>query len=184
MTYIDAAILNVFERLCHRFQILTGRTNLWLAFQLTNLSIIIYFVWTAVSFWNSDVIPRVALTVFCVTLLYALTQTVLKEPLEAYEQTTYRRLSKGLGNPRRVRDALLRISFLSLSVVLGYPVYLVYITLHQQMMLLGYLLLLLTTVVLYVLACDPLPPCEGKVWEWLRSFARGRLAHSESSSRG
>jgi len=28
--------------------------------------------------------------------------------------------------------------------------------------------------VLYLLACDPLPPCEGKVREWLRSLVPAR----------
>src|SRR5262245_5120648 len=45
MTYLDQAVLNLTERLCRRFQALTGRTNVWLAFQLTNLSVIVYFVW-------------------------------------------------------------------------------------------------------------------------------------------
>ena len=45
MAYIDSSILNVTEWFCRRFQLLTGRTNVWLAFQLTNLSIIVYFVW-------------------------------------------------------------------------------------------------------------------------------------------
>jgi hypothetical protein len=44
MTYIDLAILNLAERLCHKFQLLTGRTNVWLALQLTNLSVIVYFI--------------------------------------------------------------------------------------------------------------------------------------------
>jgi hypothetical protein len=36
--------VDVTEWLCRRFQLLTGRTNVWLAFQL-NLSVILYFVW-------------------------------------------------------------------------------------------------------------------------------------------
>jgi hypothetical protein len=38
----------------------------------------------------------------------------------------------------------------------------------------------LTTVVLYLLACDPLPPCAGKVFDWLRKSAPSPLAASES----
>ena len=38
MTYIDAAILALTEWCCRRFQLLTGRTNIWLALQLTNTS--------------------------------------------------------------------------------------------------------------------------------------------------
>jgi hypothetical protein len=31
MTYFDSAILNLAERFCRKFQVLTGRTNVWLA---------------------------------------------------------------------------------------------------------------------------------------------------------
>ena len=65
MTYIDAAILNLTEWFCRRFQLLTGRTNVWLAVQLTNLSIVVYFVWLVVYFWSSGVAARIALGVFC-----------------------------------------------------------------------------------------------------------------------
>jgi len=41
-------------------------------------------------------------------------------------------------------------------------------------MLLTEALVLLTTAVLYLLACDPLPPCEGKVWEWMRTLVPAR----------
>ena len=43
MTFIDTAVLNLTERVTRRFQLWTGRTNVWLAFQLTNLSIVVYF---------------------------------------------------------------------------------------------------------------------------------------------
>jgi hypothetical protein len=171
MGYIDASILDVVEWLCRRFQLLTGRTNLWLAVQLTNLSIVLYFAWTVLSFWGSSVIPRAVLALFCGGLLYVLTQTVLKEPVEAYEQSAYRRVAKGLRNPRRLRDAPLRISFLGMSLMLFYPVLLVHRTLGHRTVLVGYFLLVLTTLVLYVLACDPLPPCEGRIRGWLRAFA-------------
>ena len=55
MSWIDLAILDLTEWLCRKFQLLTGRTNVWLAMQLTNLSIIVYFVWVGVYFWSSDV---------------------------------------------------------------------------------------------------------------------------------
>jgi hypothetical protein len=37
---------------------------------------------------------------------------------------------------------------------------------------LSYALILLTTIVLYVLACDPLPPTEGKVTAWIGGLVR------------
>jgi hypothetical protein len=181
MTYIDSAILNLTEWLCRRFQLLTGRTNVWLAVQLTNLSIIVYFVWAGVYFWSGDLGERVGLGLFCSALLYVLTQTIFKDPIESYENAAFQRVAKGLRNPRRVRDALLRISFLTLAFVLFYPSVFVYVNLREPKALLAYSLIVLMTVVLYLLACDPLPPCVGKVTEWLRGSAASRLAPSESS---
>ena len=180
MTHVDSAILNLTEWLCRRFQLLTGRTNVWLAVQLTNLSIIMYFVWAGVSFWRSGGATRLALALFCGGLMYVLTQTIFKVPIEAYENDAYRRVAKGLRNPRRVQDARLRIPFLTLSGVLFYPIVLIYRNLHLDIAVLSYSLIVLTTVVLYVMACDPLPPCAGKVREWLRRWAPSRLAPLES----
>jgi hypothetical protein len=182
-TYIDAAILNFTEWSCRKFQVATGRTNVWLAIQLTNLSIIVYFVWAGMYSMTSDVGSRILVAVFCSGLLYVLTQTVFKVPIETYEADAYRRVAKGLRNPRRVRDALLRVSFLTLAVVLWYPVIFVYINLRLHVVLLGYLLIVLTTAVLYLLACDPLPPCPGKLRQWVRELAPSRLAASESNPR-
>jgi hypothetical protein len=181
MTYVDLAILNLAEWFCRKFQVATGRTNVWLAIQLTNLSIIVYFVWAGMYFLISDVGSRVLVALFCSGLLFVLTQTIFKVPIEAYEIDAYRRVAKGFRNPRRVRDALLRISFLTLSLVLCYPVVFVYINLRLHVILLGYILIVLTTIVLYLLACDPLPPCPGKVREWLRGVAPSRVAASETN---
>jgi hypothetical protein len=180
MTYIDSALLNFTEWCCHRFQVLTGRTNVWLAFQLTNLSIIVYFVWAGLYFLRAEGPLRIVLIVFCSGLLYVLSQTIFKVPVEAHENNAYRRVAKGFRNPRRVQDAPLRIPFLTLSVVLLYPILLIYLNLRLLLALLSYSLVVLTTIVLYLMACDPLPPCAGKVTEWLRAMVPSRLAPSES----
>jgi hypothetical protein len=179
MTYLDSALLDLTERFCRKFQLLTGRTNVWLALQFTNLSIVVYFVWAGVFFWSSEVWLRIALGAFCGGLLYVLTQTIFKVSIEAYENNAYHRVANGLRNPRRIRDALLRISFLTLSVMLFYPMLFVYFTLRVRFALLSYSLILLTTVVLYLLACDPLPPCAGKIRVWLRGSAPSRRPASE-----
>jgi hypothetical protein len=114
--------------------------------------------------------------------LYVLTQTIFKVPIEAYDNDAYRRVAKGFRNPRRVRDALLRISFLTLSIFLCYPILFVYVNLRVTVVLLTYSLIVLTTVVLYLLACDPLPPCAGKLREWLQGSVPSRLTASKSSS--
>jgi hypothetical protein len=185
MTYVDSAILDVVERLCRRFQLWTGRTNVWLAFQLTNLSIVIYFIWVAGFYWLSgDIVLRIFVALFCGGVFFALTRTLFKTSIDVAEAEAYRRVAKGLKNPRRVRDAQLRIAFLTLSIVLPYPLWFAYVTLESRYVLLIpalVILVILTTVVLYVLASDPLPPGEVKAKAWLRGLVPARSAKAQSS---
>jgi hypothetical protein len=192
MTYLDAGILNAVEWFCHKVQRLTGRTNVWLAAQVTNLTIVMYFVWAVMYFWNTEFSVRISVGLFCGALLYVLPQTVFKVSIEEHENNAYRRVAKGVRNPRRLRDVLLRISFLTLSIVLLYPVLFVYlypglsarVKLQIGVVLLSYLLIVLTTVLLYLLACDPLPPCAGRVKEWLQKLVPARPAVSETPPAG
>jgi hypothetical protein len=177
MTYVDSAVLDFTEQLCRRLQAWTGRTNVWLAFQLTNLSIVVYFIWAAgLYFVSGDLTLRVFVALFCGGVFFALTRTIFKTSIEASEAYAYQRVARGLRNPRRIRDAQLRIAFLTLSIVLSYPLWFAYSRLHLRFVLLTEALIILTTVVLYVLACDPLPPCAGRVKEWFRGTARERTA--------
>src|SRR5207244_5099507 len=98
MLYIDSVVLDLAEWSCRKFQVVTGRTNVWLAVQLTNLSIIVYFVWAGAYFLISAAGPRIFIAIFCGVVLYVLSQTVLREPVEAYEKNAYRRVATGLGN--------------------------------------------------------------------------------------
>ena len=166
MTYVDAALLNLVELVCRKFQVLTGKTNVWLAIQLTNLSIVVYFLWALLYFLIADFASRVFVSMFCTAVLYLLTQTVFKDSIEIHETNAYRRVAKGLRNPRRLRDAILRISFLFLSFALSFPTAFLYLNFRVTIALLPYSLVVLTTVVLYLLACDPLPPCAAKLKAW------------------
>ena len=182
MGTVDSVILNLTELGCQKFQLLTGRTNVWLAVQLTNLSVVVYFVWAGLYSWSLGFVELVLVTMFCAGLMYVLTQTIFAVPIETVENAAYQRVARGFRNPRRIRDVPLRISFLTLSVMLSFPVLFVYVNLHLPIVLLTYSLIVLTTAVLYFLACDPLPPCVGKVREWLRNARRSRLSASESEA--
>jgi hypothetical protein len=178
---IDELLLDFTERLCQRFQELTGRTNVWLAVQLTNLSIIIYFFSAAIYFPAVQLLSaRIAVALFCGGVLYVLTQTVFKESIKLAESSAYARVAKGLRNPRRLRDAPLRISFLTMSVLMVYPLGFIYMVTRIYVALLSYSLIALTTVLLYVIACDPLPPCVGRVQVWLSGLAGQRLPAHDS----
>lgn len=172
MMYVDRAILNLTERICRQFQIWTGRTNVWLAFHLTNLSVVVYFMW-AIDLYllSGDVELRVFVALFCGAVFVLLTRTIFKTSFEISEAAAYRRVAQGVRNPRRIRDAQLRIMFLTLSIVLSYPLWLAYVVLHVRFPLFTGTLIILTTVVLYVLACDPLPPGEARAKEWLRAIS-------------
>ena len=102
MIAIDAALLNFTEWLCRRFQILTGRTNVWLAVQLTNLSVVMYFVWAAIYFRSVPPGARVSVAVFCAGVLYVLSQTVFKVSIEASEGNAYARASREASEIRGV----------------------------------------------------------------------------------
>jgi hypothetical protein len=192
LIYIDSALLDLIEGLCRRFQVLTGRTNVWLAFQLTNLSIVVYFVWAGVYFLAIPALARIALVIFCGGLLFLLTQTIFKVTIETYEAGAYRRIAAGYRNPRRVRDAPLRIAFLTLALLFSFPMTFVQFNVHQLFgifpmviylsALLSYSLIVLTTAVLYLLACDPLPPCTGRINEWIRSLIPARLKTPEPAA--
>src|SRR5262245_8821888 len=184
MTFIDEAVLNFTERMCRRFQTWTGRTNVWLAFQLTNLSIVLYFIWVAdLYFLAEDRTLRAFFAIFFAVLFYALTRTIFRTSIEASEIEAYRRVAKGLRNPRRIRDAQLRMGFLTLTILLSYPMWLAYVTLHQRFVMLILVLTSLTTVLLYVLGCDPLPPCAGSVKDWVRGLVPSRRAETLTTRR-
>src|SRR6476620_796357 len=180
MMYVDSALLDFTERLSQRFQTWCGRTNVWLAFQLTNLSIVVYFAWVAVLYWLSGMLAlRIFVALFCGGVFFVLTRTIFRVSIEASETQAYRRVAQGLRNPRRIRDAQLRIAFLTLSVLLAFPLGLAYVALGLRFMLLTEALVVLTTAILYLLACDPLPPTEGKVRDWVRGLATARTANAD-----
>jgi len=83
MLTVDSALLDLTEWMCRRFQVLTGRTNVWLAFHLTNFSIVVFFVWAGMHFRIGGRLFRIALAAFCGGLLYLLTQTLFKVPVES-----------------------------------------------------------------------------------------------------
>src|ERR1041385_8497175 len=105
MTYVDNALLDLTEWLCRRFQAWTGRTNVWLAFHLTNLSIVVYFVWVGVIYWLSGSWSiRMFVALFCGGVFFMLTRTLFRTSIEASDAQAYQRVARGVRNPRRLRD--------------------------------------------------------------------------------
>jgi hypothetical protein len=181
MVFVDTVLLELTEWGCRRFQAWTGRTNVWLAFHLTNLTIVLYFTWVTALYWSSAILAlRVFVALFCGGVFVMLTRTIFRVSLEASEAQAYRRLAGGLRNPRRIRDVQLRIAFVTISIVMVLPLWLAYTMLGMRVMLTTELLAVLTTLLLYILACDPLPPCEGRLRHWVRARSTVRAQASAS----
>ena len=126
-------------------------------------------------YWLSGILAlRIFVSCFCAGVFYMLTRTIFRMSVDAAEEQAYRRVKKGMCNPRRLRDARLRLSFLGLSVLLAAPLAMAYTLPGRRFMLWTEALTVLMAAVLYLLACDPLPPCEGTAWEWVRGLATGR----------
>src|SRR4051812_10012436 len=127
MTYLDTALLELTEWACHRFQALTGRTNVWLAFHLTNLTVVLYFTWVTALYWLSALLAlRVFVALFCGGVFVVLTRTIFRVSIEASEAQAYQRVAKGLRNPRRIRDVQLRVAFVTVSILMAMPLWLAY----------------------------------------------------------
>ena len=194
MSHVDLALLNLIEGLCRRFQTWTGRTNVWLAFQLTNLSIALYFIWVIGLYWLSGSLGlRLFIAFFCGGVFVMLTRTIFRTSVDFAEAEAYRRVSKGFMNPRRMRDAQLRIAFLTCSIFIPFlilsilrlhPQGAAYVASQRQVVILTTALSVLTTIVLYLLACDPLPPCPGKVREWIGALGPARAAKDADPAPG
>jgi hypothetical protein len=181
MTWVDAALLDVIERICRRVQVVTGRTNVWLAVQFTNLSIVVFFIWAGAFVRFGGRSTRIVVGVVCLLLLYFLSQTVFRTSIEASEQHAFRRVAGGTRNPRRLRDAPLRLAFLTVTVFLSYPLYWLYSRYGVPLGLLTLFLLELTTALLYLLACDPLPPEAARAGARVAGVSPASRAVPESS---
>src|SRR5258708_33611080 len=92
MTYVDSAVLDFTEQMCRRFQTWTGRTNVWLAFQLTNLSIVVYFIWvTGLYFLSVDFAFRLFVALFCGGGVFLVTRSLFNRPSGAPQDESHPR---------------------------------------------------------------------------------------------
>src|SRR5262245_53601691 len=97
MTLVDSPLLDLTERVCRLCQSWTGRTSVWLPFQLTNLSIVVYFIGAAGRYWLSGICAvRVFAAWFCGAIFFALTRTLFRSSIELAETAAYERVAKGL----------------------------------------------------------------------------------------
>lgn len=147
----DQFLLNKIEKFCHRFQQLTGKTNIFLAL-LTCFMYLAFFVAIMIA-------SKRPTSVFLWINLFMGSLYILFYPLR--ERDAFYRISKGFSNPHKIDffcKLLRKFSLIFLFVNLF----------CLQWLVLGGTLFL--CLFFYLDSCDPLPPCRGKIREMIDAF--------------
>lgn len=153
---VDLFLLNKFEKLGHRFQLLTGKTNFFLA-MICSLVFIAF------------------LMIFCLinklkpTTLDLIFYLIIGSRIITYrtdENNALKRITKGYFNARKINplEKMLRKCLIIWALVSS-------ITETW----LSFLMLLCLLLQVYLDACDPLPPCRGKIGEMVDAFFAPKL---------
>ncbi|MBI1957310.1 MAG: hypothetical protein HYS44_02535 [Candidatus Niyogibacteria bacterium] len=150
----DNWLILQFERFSHWFQRLTGKTNFFLTAALSLVISVVYFF---LAFFTQLPIYFIGSAFFFIYSIFA--QWSEKQGLD--------RVSRGFANPKKT---LLPIKFIRI----GIPV--IYVPLIFSNLEFGVVnwmsngILFLVWAILYLFACDPLPPGTSKLREWANSL--------------
>jgi len=172
--WLDAKILGIIEKFAQQFQRATGKTNYF----LTGLIALIIFASICVILFSGiisrppenstiGIVLSFARKHWFITLLFAV--GALWESLfvwQELEAESFQRLAQGLANPRKnkARHIIYRLlGFFILGVWNSWQC-----ISYNQYLVLGISWLLWVDE--YLEACDPLPPCRGKIQEFFQSF--------------
>lgn len=166
---LDNWLLYKIEKFCHWFQRCTGKTNyFWAQIAMLFLAgIIISWIiddWSG-GWWTEY--PFLALFGFlldCFFLLVFLLFSFWAIPRE--EKRAFVRISKGIANPHKAefKAFFFRIVFLVFLVFFGWLNAISWF-LGEGMRIDNVVIFFCFWLFNYFYACDPLPPCRGKVWD-------------------
>jgi hypothetical protein len=168
---IDAFFLDRYQKFAHRFQRLTGKTNFWIAAKLRLLIATRFALEIILTVYHID--PR-WLHHFDIQpfrsgwelwFYFCSGAFILRHGLFCWrtqEAEAFRRLERGLGNDLRVNPIT---RFLRFAFLLCIPLWVA--DLFFGVMSISLPLFL---SIMYLEACDPLPPCRGKIREWIEAM--------------
>lgn len=153
---IDARVLGAVERVVRKLQILTGKTSFFFADLC--LAVICSLIIARNILSGFDFILSCFLVLILIRLLFS--------PI--IERKEINRLHNGLANPEKVnaRDIAVRLfnllaSIFSVSDLIGSN--------NLDIRILSLMIVLLAAY-FYLSACDPLPPCQSKIKEWVKGL--------------
>ncbi len=158
---IDFWLIGRFEKFAHWFQRHTGKTNYFLCAVCIWLYIISMVVEVSLRmFLQKRGFDWLAM-IYVLLALFYVTHLLLGEEARAFE-----RIQTRVANPFKVSPVQRFVRMTSVfflvfrSVALG-------ISLFSAALSFAHLW---ATMVIYLLACDPLPPCRGKLWDTVGAF--------------
>ncbi len=169
MAKIDAWLISRTESLCHCIQRLTGRSCIWLGYQIFLLACCLA-LWFFFSLFAGleDMVPRVV-TMMAAAVLLSGVGLIVVYRIESLETIAYRRLSKGLENPAKIDPVMCAIRLILLAYCLCFGP-------DLRLTGMGWVYLL----GLYAISCDPLPPCRSRLMEWFEGFRVSSFDHAKA----
>lgn len=168
---LDIWLIGRVEKSSHAFQRLTGRTNFWLFGRLCLFVVLVLLrcmvvqVMTGIKEGDLGVNDGgIGIFIFAVWFMSLLYRGIFQ--WQSLESEAWSRLERGLANPEK-HIALHR--YLRLFWVTFFPLNLFTLFFDYRAYRLIWIVI---PFVYYLEACDPLPPCNGKVREWLDAFGK------------
>lgn len=168
---IDGFLLGNFEKGCQWVQKQTGLTNFYWGAMCLFLMAMLFLV-VDFSVFPEEIVShesylfRLSQTSKAFLLILAILCFILALDYKSDEEMAYSRLSEGLANPKKVCSRSRIIRILEPAILLTWFLF-INRGIYDNM--LGVLFALYS----YLRACDPLPPCRGKIGQWLdRNFDR------------
>jgi hypothetical protein len=171
---IDGWVLSKIEKCCHKFQEYTGYTNYWLISKIS-LLVLIFVACSVIKFLLSHVNDHVLISPAWPTAYGGLLDSIFIIYLarwvfhwENEEVKAFDRIQKGLANPEKastfhfgLRTAILVLLSIDIvTCIVPSPTY------STMTFIVGKLIFLQ----IELMACDPLPPCQGKIREKLATL--------------
>jgi hypothetical protein len=162
---IDWFLLSHFEKgVCHPLQRLTGKTNYYF-WGLCNFLITIILVGALFNVLpQGNIIAFTARQHSTIFWIFALLFAIRSLCWRSRELLAYDRLRDKLSNPEKISASAM--FFRVLSVFYLFLLFGGFVGTYDKAFI------VLGSISLFLSACDPLPPCKGKVKEWLKSFVR------------
>ncbi len=172
--WLDGKILAAIEKFAHWFQEMTGKTNYFLIgfVALIKLGFVLMILWSGVGRLPPENLVigdclMIAKKHWLWTIVIA--TGLLFESLFSWqldEVKSFKRLEQGLANPKKKSVPQIIWRLANLSMVGGFCGW----SFLSDRQYLIFFVCMFIWIGLYLEACDPLPPCRGKIGEFLQSL--------------